>query len=104
MKKIFFLFFTLSIALVIQTMAQRHAMKNVKGGSFKMGGTEAYEKPAHTVTISSFKMGKYEVTVAEYKAFCKASGRTMPPAPSWGWNDQHPMVNISFDEANAYCN
>ena len=104
MKKIFFLVFTLSIALAIQTMAQRPRMKNVKGGSFTMGGTEYYEKPAHSVTISSFKMSKYEVSVAEYKAFCNASGRSMPPAPSWGWNDQHPMVNISFDEANAYCN
>jgi formylglycine-generating enzyme required for sulfatase activity len=49
-------------------------------------------------------MGKYEVTVAEYKAFCTATGRTMPVAPSWGWNDKHPMVYVSFDDANAYCN
>lgn len=103
MKRIFFLVFTISISLAIQTMAQNPAMKKVKGGSFTMGGTEYYEKPDHTVTISSFKMGKYEVTVGEFKAFCKASGRDMPAAPSWGWNDQHPMVNINFDEANAYC-
>ena len=103
MKRIIFLVFTLNIALAIQTMAQNPAMKKVKGGSFTMSGTEYYEKPDHTVTISSFKMGKYEVTVGEFKAFCKASGRDMPAAPSWGWNDQHPMVNINFDEANAYC-
>jgi formylglycine-generating enzyme required for sulfatase activity len=49
-------------------------------------------------------MGKYEITVAEYKAFCTAAGRTMPDAPSWGWNDKHPIVNVNFNDATAYCN
>jgi formylglycine-generating enzyme required for sulfatase activity len=40
------------------------------------------EKPVHNVTVSSFKMGKYPVTVAQYKTFCQASGQSMPEAPS----------------------
>jgi formylglycine-generating enzyme required for sulfatase activity len=28
----------------------------------------------------------------------------MPDAPSWGWKDTHPMVNINYNDANAYCN
>lgn len=104
MKKAILILFILFNAKAIQTMAQGPAMVFVQGGSFTMGGTEADEKPAHTVIVSSFSIGKFEVTVAEYKAFCSAGGKSMPSAPSWGWNDKHPMVNISFDDAIAYCN
>ncbi len=44
-------------------------MVYVEGGTFMMGatseqGSDAYdrEKPAHQVTLSSFSIGKYEVT------------------------------------------
>ena len=79
----------------------------VTGGSFNMGNNssdEMDEKPSHTVSINNFSMSKYETTVAEYKAFCQANGRTMPDAPSWGWNDMHPVVNVNFNDATAYCN
>jgi formylglycine-generating enzyme required for sulfatase activity len=77
----------------------------VEGGTFAMGSEDGNEdeKPVHNVTINSFKMGKYPVTVAQYKTFCQASGQSMPEAPSWGWIDKHPVVNVNFDEANAYC-
>ena len=103
MKKLFFLL-SLSFFTFTSHAQQYPEMIKVEGGTFTMGGTEDDEKPTHSVTVSSFSMGKYEVTVAEYKAFCTASGRTMPTAPSWGWKDKHPMVMVSFDDANAYCN
>lgn len=103
MKKLILLTAISFFAFTAQAQ-QYPEMITVEGGSFTMGGTESDEKPTHTVTISSFSMGKYEVTVAEYKAFCSAAGRTMPTAPTWGWNDKHPMVYVSFDDANAYCN
>ena len=97
--------FLMSVLAVGQLYAQtKPTMIAIAGGSFTMGGTESDEKPSHTVTVSSFSMGKYEITVAEYKAFCTAAGRTMPDAPGWGWNDKHPMVNVNFNDANAYCN
>lgn len=102
MKKLIILLSLSFFAFTIK--AQTPAMVLVEGGTFTMGGTESDEKPTHSVTVSSFSMGKYEVTVAEYKAFCTASGRIMPTAPPWGWNDKHPMANVSFDDANAFCN
>ena len=42
----------------------------VEGGTFQMGcasGNED-EKPVHSVTLSSFNIGKYEVTQAQWKA------------------------------------
>ncbi|HNL39642.1 MAG TPA: SUMF1/EgtB/PvdO family nonheme iron enzyme, partial [Saprospiraceae bacterium] len=48
----------------------------IPGGTFQMGTNEGYaeEAPAHQVTLDSFYLGRYEVTVAEFKAFVKATG------------------------------
>lgn len=78
----------------------------VKGGTFQMGndsGEKDDEKPAHSVTISDFSIGKYPVTVGQYKMFCEATRREMPNEPRWGWNDNHPMVNINYKDAISYC-
>jgi formylglycine-generating enzyme required for sulfatase activity len=75
----------------------------VKGGTFLMGSLSfENEKPVHEVEISDFYMDKYEVTVAQYRAFCEATGRDMPKAPSWDWQDDAPIVNVSWSDANAY--
>jgi formylglycine-generating enzyme required for sulfatase activity len=80
-------------------------MVYVAGGTFLMGRNNGAndEKPVHTVTLSSFYLSKYEVTVAEYRKFCQATNRQMPEAPSWGWQDNHPIVNVSWEDAVAYC-
>jgi formylglycine-generating enzyme required for sulfatase activity len=65
------------------------------------------EKPAHLVTLSKgFWIGQTEVTVGAYKRFASQTGRGMPPAPSfdstWG-NGALPMVMVTWEEAQAYC-
>ncbi|MFO7810941.1 MAG: SUMF1/EgtB/PvdO family nonheme iron enzyme [Candidatus Delongbacteria bacterium] len=40
-------------------------MITVKGGSFRMGGTESDESPVHNVTVSDFYIGKTEVTQSQ---------------------------------------
>lgn len=45
-----------------------------------------------------FKIGKTPVTVRMWKEFCKATWTDMPDAPWWGWIDDHPMVNVSWNE------
>ena len=27
----------------------------------------------------------------------------MPDAPTWGWKDNHPMVNVKWSDARNYC-
>jgi len=79
----------------------------VQGGTFQMGDVfgngDSDEKPVHTVTVSDFYLSKTEITVAQYRAFCKATRRRMPPPPEWGWQDDHPIVNVSWYDAKAFC-
>ena len=90
----------------------------VPGGSFTMGSPDGVgssdQHPMHQVTLSGYWIYKYEVTVAQYRAFCSATSRALPPWPenhySWsgkaGWSDpalqQHPIVDVSWFDAKAY--
>ena len=90
------------------TFAQTYPeMITVEGGNFTMGDTEmegdVSEQPIHQVTLKTFKIAKTETTVAQWKAFCNATGRSMPETPSWGWIDSHPIVNVNHSDAMAYC-
>jgi sulfatase modifying factor 1 len=85
----------------------------ISPGQYQMGCVptdsecEPREKPRHPVTIArGFWLGRTEVTVAAYRRFLAAMGRTMPSSPdfNWGWrNDAHPMVKVSWHDATAYC-
>lgn len=77
----------------------------VQGGSFMMGDTngDKDEKPVHTVTIRTFSMARTETTVAQWKAFCLATNRKLPEAVWFKQGDDHPVINVSWDHAIAYC-
>ncbi|MBN1250986.1 MAG: formylglycine-generating enzyme family protein [Bacteroidales bacterium] len=113
-----FFFVTLSLFISQSVFAQiKPEMVFVKGGTFKMGNLngDSDEKPVHNVTLDDFYIGKYEVTVAEYKAYCNATGNKMPPSPNsawyelhpnakkWEWIDKYPIVHIDWNAANEYC-
>ena len=105
----------------------------IPAGSFRMGdlsgeGGDA-EKPVHSVTVPAFSLGKYEVTVGQFRRFVEATGyRTeaerntdgnqgciaytgdnwaSTPGTSWrnpGFSvgDKHPVVCVSWHDAQAY--
>jgi formylglycine-generating enzyme required for sulfatase activity len=79
----------------------------IRGGTFEMGDTfgdgEEDERRVHTVTLDDFYLHRKEVTVAEYLLFCKETERSLPPEPPWGWIDEHPVVNVTWDDVIAYC-
>lgn len=76
----------------------------IEGGTFLMGQDdgEGDEKPIHQVTVSDFFIGKFEVTVSDYRKFCSATGKLMPKEPEWGWADSHPIINTSWNDAMSY--
>jgi formylglycine-generating enzyme len=75
----------------------------VPAGEFLMGESEGIaENSQHKVRLSGYWMYKYEVTVKQYRKFCKETGRKMPFAPRGGWMDDHPVVNVTWSDAAAY--
>ena len=52
--------------------------------------------------LPAFRIMQTPVTLAMYRAYC-AAGVAMGSAPPWGWRDDHPMVNVSWRDAEAFC-
>jgi len=80
------------------------ALMWVPAGEFTMGSDDGGgdERPQRRVHLDGYWMYKHEVTVAQYRRFCSDTGRDMPAPPSWGWKDDHPVVNVTWDDAKAY--
>jgi len=94
-----------AVAAPTKDLPLQPEMVLVEGASFLMGSEdgEVEERPIHKVSVSSFYMAKHEVTVAQYRTFCEATGRAMPEEPKWGWQDNHPVINVNWKDAAAYC-
>jgi serine/threonine-protein kinase len=84
-------------------------MVYIPPGEFKMGSNDpdAYddEKPPHTVYLDGYWPGKYEVTLAQYKAFVSKTGYQVLPSyvSEYSPGDNHPVVGVSWEDACAYC-
>jgi sulfatase modifying factor 1 len=84
------------------TSSEYTDMVYLPGGEFNMGSRyHRDELPVHPVVLNPFYMDKFEVTVAEYREFCKATNREFPRQPDWS-GLRHPVVNVSWFDANAY--
>lgn len=77
-------------------------MVEVRGGTFSMGATfeqgsvaENNEKPVHSVTLSSYYIGKTEVTQALWKA-------VMGNNPSISKGDNLPVEYVSWDDCQEF--
>lgn len=74
----------------------------IPGGSFMMGspqsdrGRSFEEGPMHRVTVSSFYLGKYEVTQAQWRA-------VMGGNPSRFKGDDRPVDGVSWNDAVQFC-
>jgi len=81
---------------------------NIPKGTFTMGSPASEadrqdDETQHQVTLSAFKMSRYEVTFEQYDAFCKATGRKKPDDEGWG-RGERPVINVSWDDAKAFAN
>ncbi len=87
-------------------------MVEIPSGRFLMGApvstswlfdeADDRERPQHAVWVPAFAMGAYPVTFDEYDAFCTATGRDKPRDEGWG-RGRRPVINVSWDDATAYC-
>jgi formylglycine-generating enzyme required for sulfatase activity len=76
----------------------RLEMVSLPAGKFLMGSSESdSEKPPHQVKVNSFAIGKYPITQAQYQA-------VMGNNPSYFKNNpQNPVENVSWHNAQAFC-
>jgi len=95
----------------------------IRGGVFTMGSPadevdhQPDEGPPHQVRLSDFYMGKYEVTVGEFRKYIEESGELTEAekakeATTWrhGVNGQlrpqseenHPVMRVTWNDAVAY--
>jgi formylglycine-generating enzyme required for sulfatase activity len=81
----------------------RAVMVYVPAGPFLMGDADQRDNPRHKVALDAFRMYKNDVTEAQYRKFCQATGRQMPRAPEWGWKNERPVVNVTWIDVKAYC-
>jgi sulfatase modifying factor 1 len=106
MKKTITLLASLFLILATAHAQTYPELIKVTGGTFTMGdeyGFNKHEQPTHQVTLSDFYIGKTEVTVAQYRVYCNATGVSMPEEPSFGWTNNAPIVNVSWSAAINYC-
>ena len=90
----------------------RFEMVRVEGGTFTMGATaeqgsdaDSDEKPTHQVTLSSYSIGKTEVTQALWQAVMGKSVSQI--ASENGWNTygvglNYPMYYISYEDCQTF--
>ena len=92
----------------------------IPAGNFQMGSDDGldHEKPVHTVYVDAFYMDKYLVTNAQYRRFVLETGHSEPKGEGYvddewqhgfrPWSDikfngdDHPVVCVSWDDAQAY--
>lgn len=76
-------------------------MVKIPGGEFQMGcGPEdsqcaGDEQPAHRVQIRAFRLGKYEVTQAQWRA-------VMGENPAHFQGDDHPVERVSWNDVQEF--
>ena len=107
--------------ITLTLTATEPAMIFIPGGDFLRGRTHALpddnrkwfptllkdDRPVRSIVLDPFYIDKHEVTNAQFSEFLRDTGG----APPYYWpqgkpesaKQQHPVVNITWQDANAYC-
>ena len=105
--------FAAQLAAIESRQSFEPEMVLIPAGEFLMGSSDSDplasqdEKPQHTVCLPDYYIGKTEVTNAQYAVFMQATGRAAPGhwvdgKPPIG-KENHPVGNVWFYDAVAYC-
>ena len=101
-------------------------MVEIPGGTFEMGSTNSateeaydemkrygkpgvhylfttYEEPQHQVRVRGFAMGRYEVTQAQWQAVMGGLPPEMRTLDGKFKGDELPVVRVSWDEVEEFC-
>jgi formylglycine-generating enzyme required for sulfatase activity len=82
----------------------------IPGGTFKMGSdpkrdqyTQRNEQPQHSIEVTEFYIQRYPVTVAQFGSFVGQSGYRPKDPRCLNGVVNHPVVNVNWNDAMAYC-
>jgi formylglycine-generating enzyme required for sulfatase activity len=80
------------------------ALVEIPAGPFLMGDDhDDRAKPRHEITLDAFRIGKYPVTVAQFRHFVEASGYQPRDPKCLRGIANHPVVYVTWHDARAYC-
>jgi formylglycine-generating enzyme required for sulfatase activity len=98
-----------AVGQIFQDLPIAQQMVVLPSGSFWMGSAEddadgyPNECPQHKVTIAyQLAMGRYPVTFEEWDACVADSGVSHKPKDKGWGRDKRPVINVSWDDAQAY--
>ena len=92
-------------------------MVSIPAGAFTMGRTKLTpddktkmrpqilldDRPAHKVYLDAYDIDAHEVTNGEYAQFVKATGHRAPYHWIQPVDDNLPVFNVDWEDADAYC-
>ena len=107
-------FFILFMSLYIALFAQEN-MVRINGGTFLMGSPandpdpQKFNLPQHRVTLSSYYIGKYEVTQKEWTEIMGTTVRQQQTKSKTTWplsgeGNFYPIYFVTWYDAIEYCN
>ncbi len=70
----------------------------VAAGNFLFGD----KAEGKSMTLPAFYIDETEVSNAEYKRFCEATGHAAPQTPDYAMHPDFPVSGVSYDDAKAY--
>ncbi|MCD4739239.1 MAG: SUMF1/EgtB/PvdO family nonheme iron enzyme [Anaerolineae bacterium] len=80
------------------------ALVEIPAGPFWMGDDhDDYAKPRHEVTLEAYKIGKYPVTVGQFRRFVEASEYRPLNLDCLRGIANHPVVWVTWHDVRAYC-
>lgn len=85
----------IALTYLIASPPPRHTSKYSKPKSFQKVLIAGQTK-------DTFYIGNTEVTVAQYRDYCNSQLKPMPAQPPL-FNDNGPVVNVTWDEAQQFC-
>ncbi|MCX5794811.1 MAG: SUMF1/EgtB/PvdO family nonheme iron enzyme [Elusimicrobia bacterium] len=79
-------------------------MVEIPAGEFMMGSFDvgSDHHPLHPVSLRAYSIGAREVTVEEYRRYCREVQLAFPDQPA-GSTSRHPAALVTWPEAKAFC-
>jgi formylglycine-generating enzyme required for sulfatase activity len=78
-------------------------LRSIPAGTYRRGASPSQKKTGTPISISAFRMGATPVTWGMWKEYRQSfsvpgKGVKLPEDPGWGYPDDHPVVNVSWDD------